>query len=136
MPDGTEDEKHMFEQNHTSGEPCAAVDRDEARTQSRRLCGRIVLVRPCGAPEAAFRLTSVLDLSSDGIGLLLARPSELGAVFEVRFRHPAVADRQAQVIHVAGKNGGWHIGCLLDRPFSDAEAEVVEVEPHSHFQPT
>jgi hypothetical protein len=125
----------MSEHSNATDEPSAEAALDEARTQARRLCGRIVLVRPRGAEEAAFQLTSVWDLSADGIGLFLPRPVEEGAVFEVRFRHPAVADRQAQVVHLADKTGGWHAGCLLDRPFSDAEAEVLELEPHTHFRP-
>jgi hypothetical protein len=117
----------MPEHNCTSDDPSAALDPNETRTRPRRLCGRIVLVRPRGTTETAFRPTSLWDISADGIGLFLARPCEPGAVLEVRFRHPAIADRQARVVHTVGKPGGWQVGCLLDRPFDENESKVLEL---------
>jgi hypothetical protein len=93
----------------------------------RRRCCRIVLVRPHPPPEAAFRLTSLWDISAEGIGLLLARSLEPGAVLDVHFRHAGIADRQARVVHAVSRSGGWHVVCLLDRPFTAAEAKVLEL---------
>jgi hypothetical protein len=87
----------------------------------------IVLVRPHGAAESTFRFTSTWDISEDGIGLLMDRHVEVGTVLDVRFRHLAVADRTVRVVHTGLKTGGWHVGCLLDRPFNDIESQVLQL---------
>jgi hypothetical protein len=45
----------------------------------------------------------------------------------VRFRHLAVDDRAARVVHTGLKTGGWHVGCLLDRPFNEVESNVLQL---------
>ena len=99
----------------------------ERRERPRRRCCRIVLMRPHQSPENRFRLTSTWDISEDGIGLLVDRPVEAGSILDVRFRHLAIADREARVIHSTWESGGWHVGCLLDRPFDDTECEVLDL---------
>jgi hypothetical protein len=103
------------------------ADPAERRVRPRRRCCRIVLMRPNSASEDDFRLTSTWDISEEGIGLMVDRPLEAGTILEVRFRHISVADREARVIYSMWVCGGWHVGCLLDRPFDYAECEALDL---------
>jgi hypothetical protein len=63
------------------------------------------------------------DISAEGIGLLLANPTELEAVLHLRLPHAAGIDRTAMVIHATARYEGWLVGCAFDRPLDETEIE-------------
>ena len=82
---------------------------------------------------SAHRETSweavIRDISSEGIGLLLVRRFEPGAVLSIelidsRDEQPRVL--LARVVHATTRpEGGWLIGCELVSPLSDEEVRSL-----------
>ena len=70
----------------------------------------------------------ILDLSAQGVGLLIARPLETGAPVHLRFSRagaPPVAV-PARVAYCTGDDDGrWLLGCQFDRPLSDPQLDAL-----------
>jgi hypothetical protein len=61
----------------------------------------------------------LLDLSAQGVGLLIARPLEVGATVQLRFTRAGAAPVAvpARVAYcTGGDDGRWLLGCEFDRP--------------------
>jgi hypothetical protein len=71
----------------------------------------------------------VKDVSAGGIGLLLGRQFQPGAVLAVELPATARAAPRlllARVIHATPEaGGGWHVGCGLVYPFREDELAAL-----------
>lgn len=99
--------------------------RAERRTEQRRLAYCIAFARPHDEPDGAYGPANVWDVSAEGIGLFLDHPLGVEEALDVSFRHLAIRDRVATVVHVTELDAGWHIGCKLNEPFSVIELRAL-----------
>jgi hypothetical protein len=97
----------------------------ERRAEQRRLAYCIAFIRPHDVPDAGYGPANVWDVSAGGIGLFLDHPLRLKEALDVSFRHLAIRDRVATVVHVTELDAGWHIGCKLSEPFSVIELRAL-----------
>jgi hypothetical protein len=93
------------------------------RSEPRFSCPKLVRIRPVSVPEAAFRLSVVQNVSTNGIGLALTFPFAVGTLLEIEMHSKCVVQRFARVVHCTKQEGGWLIGCALNHSLSEAELE-------------
>ena len=78
--------------------------------------------------ESCWEAT-VRDISPEGIGLLLPRRFEPGAVLSIELidaREEQPRLLLARVVHATARpEGGWLVGCELVSPLSDEEAQTL-----------
>lgn len=90
----------------------------ERRTAPRFLSGRTGVCRPLSAVQRDGLAAKVRDIGTGGVGLLLVRPFEQGALLliELSGDDGAPTPLLVRVVHVqAHADGGWLVGCeLLD----------------------
>jgi hypothetical protein len=101
----------------------AEVQELERRSSPRWPPGQAAFARYRQAADEPFQLALILDISAEGIGLLLANPIAPGIVLQLRLPHATGIDRTASVIHATAKYEGWLVGCEFDRPLDEAEIE-------------
>jgi hypothetical protein len=98
----------------------------ERRAQGRRFSGQVACLRyQADASAAHYQLVTIWNASPEGLGLFLKRPVEPGMVFHIQFRHLAVRDRVATVLHVTPHDSGWLVGCQLDEQLRSDELRAL-----------
>ena len=102
------------------------LPRAERRTAARRPGGLEGTCRPLLAPHAETWPGTVLNLSAEGVGLLLRRRFEPGVLLAVEI----AAGREgrsllARVVHARPAGGGWLVGCRFLSPLDDDELRVI-----------
>ncbi len=71
---------------------------------------------------------AILDLSAQGVGLLIARPLEAGAAVHLRFTRagtPPLAVPARVAYCTGGDDGRWLLGCEFIRPLTDAQLDPL-----------
>lgn len=91
------------------------------RAEPRQASCQLAFLRHRPEVNSTYQLVTIWNASTEGVGLFLSRPMKPGTVCHLQFRHLAVRDRIATVVHAAPKMGGWLIGCKLDEQLRDAE---------------
>jgi len=99
----------------------------EHRTEPRHPSGQVAFLRYRPELDATYQLVTIWNVSTEGIGLFLSRPLDVGTACHLQFRHLAVRDRIATVVHSSPKMGGWLIGCTLDNPFREFEVRALRI---------
>jgi hypothetical protein len=107
-----------------------AVSSPERRATIRYHCAPATLGRVALPPKEETQQGWVLDISRNGLGLLLPRPLPSGLPVLVRMKDTAganVYDLPGQVVHatkqVAG--GEWVVGCRLDAPLTQDDLDAL-----------
>jgi hypothetical protein len=93
----------------------------ERRDEPRHASGQLAFLRHRPEQNATYQLVTIWNASPESIGLFLSRPIKPGTVCYLQFRHLAISDRIATVVHVSPKMGGWLVGCTLEQPLRDSE---------------
>src|SRR5262245_43968556 len=110
-----------------------------AELNGRLPAERRVRVRHPVSPETAGRFgafrrqgavsAQVVNVSTDGLGLLLGYGLPPGTSLVIEFRVPGEADAPALLARVAHAtaqgDGTWLIGCAFDLPLTDDELRVL-----------
>jgi hypothetical protein len=65
----------------------------------------------------------VQNVSTQGIGLLLAEPVPPETVLEIETHDRSVVKRFARVVHSTKQADGWLVGCALNSSLSDGEVD-------------
>lgn len=74
--------------------------------------------------DAWWEAATVHDISSTGIGLVLQRPVEPGAVLIVGFEDMSQL-LAVRVVHTTPQDTGWFAGCKFTNKLSDAELRAL-----------
>lgn len=120
----------MAKANTISSPPAeTAAQKDERRaavrlqSSARGSCQSLSMQRE--ADWEAF----VRDISSSGIGLLLPRRFERGALLSIELPEAGEGRKRLLLARVARSvpqpDGGWLIGCILASPLSDDELQLL-----------
>jgi hypothetical protein len=107
----------LFDEDHATQTEC--------RAEPRHASGQLAFLRHQPELDATYQLVTIWNASKEGIGLFLSHPMKAGTLCYLQFRHLAVRDRIATVIHAAPKMGGWLVGCKLEEPLRDAELRAL-----------
>ena len=89
----------------------------------RGLCHAVHLSPPGAWP------VKVRDVSASGIGLLCSQGFQRGTLLRLEVENPA--GRRLPPLHASVvwarplEDGGWHLGCVLDRRLSDDELQPM-----------
>src|SRR5262249_57524342 len=70
----------------------------------------------------------VVNISANGIGLLLDRPVENGTLLSLALRSPTTHSSHtilACVVHVTSRPGEWTVGCNFIRELSEADLKAL-----------
>jgi hypothetical protein len=70
----------------------------------------------------------VVNISANGIGLLLDRPVENGTLLSLDLRSPTTHSSHtilACVVHVTSRPGEWNVGCNFIRELSEADLKAL-----------
>ncbi len=114
---------------HARAEPTADVGTDERRAWVRHACQLEAQCQPLSARQGEARWeATVRDVSAGGIGLVLGRSFQPGAVLTVEVPGAGGEPRQlfARVRHARRQaDGRWLVGCEF--PTKLGEAEVREL---------
>jgi PilZ domain len=109
----------------TEGGPRTAPPAGERRRWPRRACRSAPALSYVPWPDFLGRLGHAVDVSSEGIGFLAARPLRPGSVLALQVLRgvpSASLTRVARVVHCArGAEGRWRVGCQVSPPFSPEE---------------
>ena len=97
----------------------------ERRSEPRWPCRRGHVCRVLVRPSFQTKNALILDLSTGGIGLILAVPLEEGQQLAIQLplvREDTSETHRARVVHVRRhEEWGWVHGCCFDRPLSEEE---------------
>lgn len=105
----------------------AVVPQSDRRTGVRHLTR---LDRPCRllrAIEVGSWLTSIRNISADGIGLIARRPIKPGVVATIELPVRRVRPRQLRIIHARQQSGNpwWVLGGIFAPELSDSELKSL-----------
>ena len=114
----------MEERTRREPEPLADCADPERRATPRHPCRRRPLVRALLRPTLRLLRVEAMDVSTRGVGLLLAEPVEVGTELAVFPPSPELGKScvlTARVVHVEARPGDhWYVGCTLLRPLRAA----------------
>src|SRR5262245_61474670 len=103
-----------------------AVDRStEQRAEARSNCPRLARVSLHKGPKSLARLSIVQNISASGIGLFLTQSMHPETLLDIELRSRSVVRRVAKVVHSTRQEGGWLVGCTLDKPLSGSELQEM-----------
>jgi hypothetical protein len=100
----------------------------ERRRAERHDLPRVFRCKVTARGGALGPSAAILDLSAQGVGLLIARPLEAGAAVHLRFTRAGVPSVSvpARVAYCTGDDDGrWLLGCEFDRPLGDAQLDAL-----------
>jgi hypothetical protein len=100
----------------------------ERRRQERRDPPRVFRCRVTARGGALGPSAAILDLSPQGVGLLIGRQLETGATVHLRFTRAGMPPLAvpARVAYCTGDDDGrWLLGCAFDRPLSEAQLDAL-----------
>ncbi len=107
--------------------PFGGTPRKESRPSNRRAsvryqCALATPSRLVLADRTEYRRAWVVDLSPEGVGLVLAKPLTKGQNLVIQIKNPTtskVVDLPAEVKHCTLQPGGdYHVGCAFVTPLS------------------
>jgi len=103
--------------------PCPWV-REFNRNPAPATAGRVLLPE-----DQEFQNGWVLDLSLQGVGLLLAKPLEAGTFLVIQIKCPSRKKTYDLAAHVAHStlqtSGDWLVGCELVKPLVSEELDEL-----------
>jgi hypothetical protein len=100
----------------------------ERRRAERRDLPRVFRCKVTARGGVLGPSAAILDLSAQGVGLLIARSLEVGATVHLRFTHagtPPLAVPARVAYCTGGDNGRWLLGCEFDRPLTGAQLDAL-----------
>jgi len=103
-----------------AGIDCAGV---EKRAEPRYRRPPLVRVRRVTVPQSAFRLSSLRDVSTRGISLVLTNSVPAETMLEIELHGRSIVKRFARVVHSTKHEAGWLVGCSINESLSEAELE-------------
>jgi hypothetical protein len=122
-------EANMTDSNEKSGpEP---VDKDR-RASARYPCALVNFSTEVSTgvkAESEHWAATIVDISVEGVALLLRRPFEPGTVLTLALRDERFKVEQALQVRVAHlkprSRSEWLVGCSVERPLTEAELRAL-----------
>ncbi|HYT88627.1 MAG TPA: PilZ domain-containing protein [Gemmataceae bacterium] len=101
----------------------------DQRTWMRFTCDVKAQYQPIGGPETAPQNAKVINLSASGVGLLVPRSIDNGALLSVELQAASGSFRRtmlACVVHVTAQpESEWALGCNFIRSLSDEDLQAL-----------
>jgi c-di-GMP-binding flagellar brake protein YcgR len=110
-------------------EPSTPTARSNRRATVRYQCPPATSGKVYCGEALEFQQAWVLDLSMGGMGLLLARPLQAGALLNIQIKilsPKKLFQLSARVVHATAQpNGDWLVGCEFDQKLTGEDLDAL-----------
>src|SRR5262249_14287661 len=104
------------------------AEADDNRNWVRFACNVEASYSRIDNSEGERRDARVMNISANGIGLVLDRPVENGTLLNLDLRSPTTHSTRtilACVVHVTSSPGEWNVGCNFIRELSESDLKAL-----------